>query len=96
MHANEVFNIKLASKKNADRNEMNETICHSTTTALTGSEVSRQYEVRAFFGILSVRILLPCHGLHDISSILYRENICFYILVIIRPQHISERYKLQA
>ena len=26
----------------------------------------------------------------------YRENICFHILVIIRTQHISERYKQQA
>ena len=35
---------------------MNETICHTTTTVLTGSPVSREYEVRAFFGILSVRL----------------------------------------
>ena len=36
---------------------MNETFCHSTTTVLTGSPVSREYEVRAFFGILSVSFL---------------------------------------
>ena len=35
-------------------------------------------------------------SLEPVSQILYRENICFYISVIIRPLHISERYKPQA